>query len=150
MSKIIYARRGELQVPVLVDDDFDHPGRLSIASHGYVQMTPPGAGKVELLHRWLLGLRVGDRKIVDHINRDILDDRRSNLRVVDGSVSNANRSITMPGCVYRSRSGRWEAKVMWRRQRVHLGTHDTKEAAMAAVHVWRTENGATPPEQASV
>jgi hypothetical protein len=42
------------------------------------------------LHRWLLG--VTDPKVhVDHVNRDTLDYRRSNLRAATASQNNVNR-----------------------------------------------------------
>src|SRR3954470_6575890 len=93
--------RGEL-VPVLVDvDTWERlDGRaLSIGSHGYAQLWEPP--RMHLLHRWVLGLQVGDRLIGDHKDRNVLDCRSANLRVVDGSVSNANRANTATGCVYR-------------------------------------------------
>ncbi|GAH21431.1 unnamed protein product, partial [marine sediment metagenome] len=34
------------------------------------------------MHRQILGLKPGDGKIVDHINRNPLDNRRVNLRIV--------------------------------------------------------------------
>lgn len=144
---IVYARQGDLMVPVLVDDDFAHAGKLSIASHGYVQMTPPGAGKVQLLHRWLLGLQVGDRRIGDHINRDRLDNRQANLRAIDGSLSNANRpQAETAKNVYRMRN-RWQAKVKWRGERIALGTFATFEEGRAAVAAFRATHPETLPPQ---
>lgn len=41
-----------------------------------------------LLHRFLTGLEKGDRRTVDHINGDGLDNRRFNLDVVSQSENN--------------------------------------------------------------
>lgn len=126
---------------VLLDSD-DYvalDGRsLSLGSHGYVQMwNRPG---VCLLHRWVMsiGPGVGYTKIVDHINHDVLDCRRSNLRVVTPTVSNLNRRVEareLPLGVYRARSGRFVARLQRHRQFVYIGTFDTPGQASAAVTV---------------
>jgi hypothetical protein len=54
------------------------------------------------LHRELLGLKPGDGLFGDHIDRDTLNDRRSNLRAVPPSESPQNVSPRMGGTsVYR-------------------------------------------------
>ena len=40
-------------------------------------------GKKESVHRFILGLKHGDKKIVYHINGNRLDNRRANLGVTD-------------------------------------------------------------------
>jgi len=49
-----------------------------------------GAGKIKL-HREILGLSQGDGVVVDHINRDKLDCRKSNLRVATDQENNFNK-----------------------------------------------------------
>jgi hypothetical protein len=134
------ASDGDRFVSVLVDlDVFERlAGRaLSIGSHGYAQLWE--RPRMWLLHRWVLGLRVGDGLVGDHRDRNVLDCRRGNLRAVDGSASNLNRSPADRAAVgvYRARSGRWQAKARWRGAQHYLGTYDTKEAAMAAMTHWR-------------
>lgn len=51
------------------------------------------------LHRVITG--AGPGEIVDHVNGDGLDCRRANLRKVDGSENNANRSFTNGSTGYR-------------------------------------------------
>lgn len=143
------ARHGDIYVPVLVDHvDADRLAghSLSIGSHGYAHATLDGYQ--QLVHRWLLGLRTGDRRVGDHLNRDKLDNRRGNLRVIDGSLSNANRSQAETARnVYPTRYGRWVAKVKWRRERHWLGTFSTEDDALAAVARWRAEHPETLPPQ---
>lgn len=133
------ASAGDTEVIALmeVDDYIALDGRrLSIGSHGYVQMwNRPG---MMLLHRWLMGIPVGVgyRILVDHINHDVLDYRRHNLRLLSPTASNMNRTVSgrdLPLGVHRSRSGRFYAKFKRQRKQVHLGTFDTIEDAEKAV-----------------
>ena len=130
---------------VLLDvEDYERlaPRVLSIGSHGYAQMWT--GTTVALLHRWLMDVPggTGYRLIVDHINRDPLDCRRENLRLVTPSQSNLNRSIAvrdLPVGVYRTRTGRYQAALKRNRKIAHLGTFDTPEQAAAAIAVARSE-----------
>jgi hypothetical protein len=139
------AKAGDTYKVVLMDvEDYNRlAGRkLSIGSHGYAQMwNCPG---VILLHRWIMNVPVGTRyrAIVDHINRDPLDCRRENLRIVSPSESNLNRRIPLrdlPLGVYRTPNGRYAAKIKRCRVQRNLGTYDTPEAAAVAVEVARAE-----------
>lgn len=129
---------------VLLDvDDYERLGsrRLSIGSHGYAQLWT--GITVVLLHRWLMDVPdgTGYRLIVDHINRNPLDCRRSNLRLVTPTESNLNRTLPqrdLPLGVYRVRSGRYQAALKRNRVRQHLGTFDTPELAAAAVEAARS------------
>ena len=57
-------------------------------SRGYT--AKDAAEKTRLMHRQILGLIHGDGKEVDHINKDRLDNRRANLRVVTRKENCAN------------------------------------------------------------
>jgi hypothetical protein len=45
------------------------------------------------MHRTILGLPFGDPRIGDHINHDTLDNRRSNLRIVEPLQSTWNKRV---------------------------------------------------------
>ncbi|MFE3202172.1 HNH endonuclease [Embleya sp. NPDC059237] len=144
------ASQGDSFATVLLDlDDFDKlDGRvLSIGSHGYAQMwNRPG---VILLHRWIMGVPVGTqyRAIVDHINRNPLDCRRANLRIVTATESNLNRGISsreLPRGVYRTPAGRFAAAIKRHRKVRHLGTYGTPEDAALAVESARQSADVSP------
>ncbi|KDN86723.1 HNH endonuclease [Kitasatospora cheerisanensis] len=121
--------------------------RISIGSHGYAQIY--AGGTRTLLHRWVMGIAVGDQqdRIVDHINRNRLDCRRANLRLVTPAESNLNRTIAardLPPGVYRTRSKRYAAKLKRHYRDHHLGTYDTPEQAATAVAAERVR--VDPPE----
>lgn len=102
-----------------------------------------GRGQIRL-HRELLGLRHGDRLIADHIDRDRLNNRRSNLRVVTRS-SNAQNTSAQSGSTSRFRGvswdkrfEKWAASVKVNGKRRHCGYFDDEmKAAEAASSVRR-------------
>lgn len=86
-------RAGDIMLTTLMDvADARRLGNLclSLGSHGYAQMF--WEGHVTLVHRWILGLKRGDKRVGDHINGDPLDNRRANLRAVTASGSSQNVS----------------------------------------------------------
>jgi len=136
------------QTVLLSVEDYERLGRrrLSIGSHGYAQMWT--GVTVALLHRWLMDVPggTGYRVIVDHINRNKLDCRRENLRLVTPTQSNLNRAIALrelPVGVYRTRTDRFAARLKRNRVNRHLGTFDTPEQASVAVEAARSVADAT-------
>ncbi len=92
-------------------------------------------GRIKVyLHRFLLGEPDG---YVDHINRNKLDNRRFNLRVVSNSLNMLNagpRSSNRSGYpgVCRARNNKWRAYVTVNYKQRWLGTFGTIEEAVSA------------------
>jgi hypothetical protein len=86
------------------------------------------------LHRLLMADQLLPGLVVDHINRDTLDNRRQNLRAVTQGRNIANgrrrREQIAPG-VYKSGHG-WIAKIHHGGQAIYLGTYQTYAEAVAA------------------
>lgn len=89
------------------------------------------------LHRFVLGMEIGDPRIVDHINRDGLDCRKANLRFCTVAQNNRNtplrqdnrsgfRGVSITG------SGKFQANIRNGQKHRYLGVFDTAiEAARA-------------------
>ena len=83
------------------------------------------------MHRDIAGAGDWDGKTsVDHINRDGLDNRRSNLRLATNTLQKLNQNVRSdntsgdPGIHLRP-SGEWQARISVRNQRVSLGHFKT-------------------------
>lgn len=76
-------------------------------------------------------------EIVDHINRNKLDNRKCNLRVCDMKVNSINRDLQSnnttghKGVYCDKKAGTWNARVTVDGKTIHLGTFTTKEEAIA-------------------
>jgi hypothetical protein len=126
----------------LDEEDADRLGdrSLSLGSHGYAQMWENP--HVTLVHRWVMGARHRDGKIVDHINGNRLDCRKVNLRIVTASESSSNVK-GRAGSGYRGvypMGRKWQARGKLRGQVTNLGTFDTPEEAGRVAHEWRLVN----------
>ena len=90
--------RGELRAHALIDAEDSGLTTFTwrLRDDGYVCRTDRSSGKARCvyLHRQIVGLEYGDRRQADHINRDRLDNRRSNLRIVTGAQNSQNLSST--------------------------------------------------------
>lgn len=83
-----------LNKTILLDDDLDISDFRSwyVNSHGYVRCRKKRDLKDYFIHRLILGLEKGNKQLVDHINGNKLDNRRSNLRLVTSSQNCMNRA----------------------------------------------------------
>lgn len=81
---------------VLIDEsDFGlvsrHAWHVNESKSGHRYACGVVGGERVRMHRYLFGLKKGDKFVVDHINHDGLDNRRINLRVVTGMENCWNR-----------------------------------------------------------
>lgn len=102
--------------------------------HGYVVGNIDGTDVY--LHRFIMGYPEG--RVVDHINGDKLDNRRSNLRVCKHkeNTRNARRSKNNTsghtGVSYRPKRKSYRAYITVDRRQIGLGHYPTLEEAVAA------------------
>lgn len=136
------ARDGRVRAYTLIDaaDAAYAARRWCLNSAGYAMRDKRGI----LLHRELLGLSRGDGLQVDHINRDRLDNRRSNLRVVTPGQQAQNKpsehgaSSPHRGVSLHKASGKWRAYGTVAGRTTHIGLFAAEQDAAAAVSAWRT------------
>ena len=98
-----------------------------------------------LMHRELMGCRAGDGLNVDHVNRNKLDNRRSNLRLVNGQLQNLRNNS---GRGYAFRKGKWQVELMFNYKHVYGGRFDTEAEAKQRVAELRQELYRRSSEQA--
>jgi hypothetical protein len=95
--------------------------------------------RVRTLHRDLMGLDSGYKIVVDHINRNTLDNRRCNLRVCSQSQNNVNRgrfsarsTSAYRGVFWRKDCSKWGASVKFQGVAYFAGVFESEEAAARA------------------
>lgn len=132
MSKQIPLTKGAFTL--VDDDDFEwlskHNWQLS--SHGYAKTGVKGY----YMHRAILGAPPG--REVDHINRDKLDNRRENLRIITNAKNNRStpqrkdNTSGFKGVSYFKPRKCWVARIQVDGKRYYLGNYKTKEEAIMA------------------
>lgn len=84
----------------------------------------------QLLHRWIVN--APKNKIVDHINHNPLDNRRSNLRICTYFKNNANtlsNTSGVTGVSFRKDIKKWAARITINQKQIHLGFYKDKQEA---------------------
>jgi len=91
-----------------------------------------------LLHRELLKEQLKDGFEVDHINKNRVDNRKSNLRVVTRQQNMYNKSkyktntSGYAGIKWNKRLDKWQAQITHNKKRIHLGVFDDLQEAIKA------------------
>jgi hypothetical protein len=94
------------------------------------------------MHRLIMGVTKFCEQI-DHINHDGLDNRRCNLRVVDGTQNQYNRYIASNnksgtiGLSWSEQKGKWKAELKFKGQRIFEKYYDDKEIAIKNLEMVR-------------
>ena len=119
--------------------------RWSLNANGYAWRSIMGGTRHVYLHRQLLGLERGDRRQVDHVNRNKLDNRRSNLRVVTPAENRQNTpalggSSRHRGVRWDAARGKWAASVQLDRKHRYVGRFDTEDEAAQAAAAFRRKH----------
>lgn len=151
MSEVPLRNRAGAVVAVAIVDEEDlervdasGPWHLS---KGYVQHTQNVGGHTVAvqLHRYILGLGPDD-PMVDHVDRDPLNCRRSNLRLATAVQNAQNRSSRghadntsgYRGVTWVKSRGRWQAQCQVNKKHHHLGYFSSAEEANAVVVAFRS------------
>lgn len=111
----------------LVDDeDYEHLSQYNwfYTNNGYAE-SRMGTGKLQKLHRIIMKAPTG--KEVDHINHNLLDNRKMNLRICTHKENMANRLRAKHnksgyiGVSWHLGAGKWQARAKKDGKDKHLG-----------------------------
>lgn len=92
-------------------------------------------GKYVYLHRLILNLK-NDNILVDHINKNPLDNRKNNLRLADlslnriNSKTNINNTSGFRGVLFRKKTKKWEANIRVNGKKLYLAETKNKDEAI--------------------
>lgn len=94
----------------------------------YCRRKVDGKDRSTPLHRFVLNLGLNDQKrTVDHINGNTLDNRKSNLRICTISENLRNLKLRKTnksgykGVNYHKHQKKWASRICINRKRIHLG-----------------------------
>ncbi len=122
------------------DEDFEFLSKYKWSASWYPKLngyyatrhiTFKGKRKTIQMARFILNVR--NKKIVDHINGDTLDNTRKNIRIVNYGQNRANSKLNknnksgFKGVSFHK--GKWEAAIRVKNKTTYLGRFDTKEKA---------------------
>jgi hypothetical protein len=98
-----------------------------------------GYPKQILMHRQILEVLLNSRVLVDHRNRDGLDNRRENLRLatryqnaINSDKVNPNCSSDYKGVSYIVHAGKWQAAISCNGKKYYLGIFSNEADAAIA------------------
>ena len=137
---------------VLVDDtDYDWLNQFMwrVSNYGYAQVDIgmsflcdiPVPDTTTLMSRLILGLEVGDKQEADHINHNILDNRRNNLRIATRAQNQYNQSIRdegtskFKGVYWDKQNKKWHAHISINNKTKSLGRFDSERTAALAYNL---------------
>ena len=133
-------------VAVIDAADIDRVSSVSWHENNGYGRTGPRAGR-SYMHHFILGWNGTRRVNVDHINRDKLDNRRSNLRIVSVGDNNNNFSPTRKnnrsghcGIFWDQGRGRWLASARVNGKSRHIGRFVDQDDAITARDRWVIAN----------
>lgn len=138
-SFVIKSKHGNFEV--LVDEEdwekISQYGWSISKNKNYVRVESRINRKLVRLHRFILGLTPEDKRVVDHINRNPLDNRKCNLRIAETNDLNLRNCSAKPNKTgYRGvykRFHKYHACISVNNKTVHIGKgFDTAEEAARA------------------
>lgn len=105
-------------------------------SNGYAKTIDKinNTGKL-YLHRLVMGCKKGDNVLIDHINRNKIDCRKNNLRIVNDIQNAINKGIKTnntsgkTGVSWNKKLNKWESYITINKKRRRLGLFDNYNEA---------------------
>lgn len=144
------------QIAIVDDEEFDKTeqfhwwaGKTNNTYYALRVETKSGKRNVVLMHRFILGLKNNDKRFVDHINHNTLDNRLSNLRICTNSENQrntfkrkGNATSKYKGVEWLTTQKCWRARFQHNKKRVHVGHFNHElDAALAYNQKVKSLNG---------
>lgn len=101
-------------------------------------VTSVNRSRMILLHRLILDVLYDTDIIIDHANRNPLDNRKENLRICTKQENNTNKNLFnnnksgFIGVSLQEQHQTWRARISVNNKDIHLGCFDNKEDAIKA------------------
>jgi len=139
MAKQIQLNNGV--ITIVDDEDYEYLNQwkwylLKSHTNYYAIRTQRPENKLLQLHRIVMKAKKGE--IIDHINGNKLDNRKSNLRICTQAQNNQNRKISKlnksgyNGVSWSIRNKKWVAQIACENKKIHIGYYiDPIDAAKA-------------------
>lgn len=135
---VLYDKEGNINGYSLIDlEDVEKikDYKWYLTRDGYCANSVKSKNRVRL-HRFLLNVQ--DDKIVDHVNRDKLDNRKCNLRIATPSENMHNRNLSknnksgFSGIWHDVKRGKWEVQICINNRKKRIGIFVKLEDAIEA------------------
>lgn len=139
--KIIHLSKGKQAI--VDDEDFDYLNQWSWYFDRYAMRNEKVDGKRRkvLMHRVIM--KTPTNKETDHINRDKLDNRKTNLRICTTSENQANKKKSLnKSSIYKGVSrfkDRWIAQVVCGKKLTFIGLFEQEHHAALAADLWNRD-----------
>lgn len=147
MKKIDVSTKKYPATFALVDDeDFErinkyhwHAPRQRSGVYAVRDITKNGKRKRLHMHREIIGYKEG--MVVDHINHNCLDNRKSNLRLCTNTQNSMNMfshkgsRSQYKGVYFHKSSGHWQSSIRVCKKLIHLGTYKEERDAAKAYNI---------------
>lgn len=128
------------EIFLLDGDDFykykNCPAHIKKYNNGDKYLRIKYNGKWDVFHRLIMNAKAS--QLVDHINNDTMDNRKSNLRFVTRQQNAFNHKVFInntsgvSGICFDKKNNRWYAQIMHSYHNNFLGYFDTKDQAIIA------------------
>ena len=129
------------------DDDYEklnqykwRLGRRSVVRHQVKEEYKSKKRKTILMHRMIMNPEEG--YVVDHINHNIFDNRKENLRICTQQQNSFNRKkqksafhSKYKGVSFYKKTKKWMASIKLNNKNIYLGIYDEEENAAKAYKV---------------
>lgn len=130
----------ELAWNMATDENGRHP------KHSYTNPNPPPRQKITFAHIVVIERVLGRKRCVgeltDHINGNVLDCRRENLRITDHVGNSQNRRCgKYRGVTRHKQTGKWQAQVYSKGKNAYIGLFNSPYEAWNAAASRRKELG---------